>query len=124
MWNLDRNGRKKKTILEHTKRFNLQFLTYYNYTTENIDEYIVHLNINAIYIIFSSSYLYTLLFIYRLTIQHAPSSPSTRLHIENLQVSDDDTYLCESTYLEPLESCDTTGAYIIKLNIYGKCNKY
>uniref|UniRef100_A0A336K1W8 CSON005257 protein n=1 Tax=Culicoides sonorensis TaxID=179676 RepID=A0A336K1W8_CULSO len=53
-----------------------------------------------------------------LSIDHSPLGPSTRLHIKSLQVSDDDSYLCESTYLEPLESCDNTGAYNIKLNIY------
>lgn len=70
---------------------------------------------------FRISFILTFLNVFfRLSIDHSPSGPSTRLHIKNLQVSDDDTYLCESTYLEPLESCDTTGAYNIKLSIYGK----
>lgn len=69
--------------------------------------------------IFHFLFLFLLFFHFRLSIDHSPSGPSTRLHIKNLQVSDDDNYLCESTYLEPLESCDTTGAYNIKLNIYG-----
>lgn len=42
---------------------------------------------------------------------------SVRLGIKSVSIDDEDLYSCEITYLEPLESCDTSGEYKIKLNV-------
>ncbi len=41
----------------------------------------------------------------------------SKLHIQSVQVDDEALYLCEITYLEPLETCDTTGAYSINVQV-------
>lgn len=56
-----------------------------------------------------------------MSIDHAPHGPATRIHIKQVQVSDEDNYLCEITYLDPLETCEYTGAYNIALKILGEC---
>ncbi|XP_059622571.1 hemicentin-2-like isoform X2 [Phlebotomus argentipes] len=53
----------------------------------------------------------------RMSIDHSPNGPATRLHIKGVQVSDEDTYVCESTFLEPLESCNNLGAYSIDFKV-------
>lgn len=40
-----------------------------------------------------------------------------RLAIKALTVDDEDVYSCEVTYLEPLETCDTTGEYQTNLKV-------
>ncbi|XP_055703740.1 hemicentin-2 isoform X6 [Phlebotomus papatasi] len=53
----------------------------------------------------------------RMSIDHSPNGPATRLHIKAAQVTDEDTYVCESTFLEPLESCNNLGAYSIDFKV-------
>lgn len=57
---------------------------------------------------------------FSITIEHNPRGPSTRLNIKSLQVQDEDTYLCETTFLEPLESCSSSGTYSIDLKVLGE----
>jgi hypothetical protein len=52
----------------------------------------------------------------RLSVEHAGNKGS-KLHIQSVQVDDEAVYLCEITYLEPLETCDTTGAYSINVQV-------
>jgi len=40
-----------------------------------------------------------------------------RLGIRTVQIDDEDDYSCEITYLEPLETCDTTDEYRISLKV-------
>ena len=51
---------------------------------------------------------------------HSPNGPSTRLHLANLQVSDDGVYLCESTFIEPLDTCNNLAVYNIEVKVLGK----
>lgn len=53
-------------------------------------------------------------------IVHKPKGPKTMLNIDKVQVQDEDTYVCETTFLEPMENCDSTGSYTIGLQVYGK----
>lgn len=55
-----------------------------------------------------------------MTISHNPKGPSTKLKLESVQVPDEDTYICETTFIEPMESCDNTGSYSILLKVNGK----
>ena len=55
--------------------------------------------------------------LYRLSIDHAPSRSGSRLHIKSVMVDDEDIYLCEITYLEPLETCETTGTHSIDMKV-------
>lgn len=57
-----------------------------------------------------------------MTISHNPKGPLTKLDLKSVQVSDEDTYLCETTFIEPMESCDNTGSYSISLKVNGKVN--
>ncbi|XP_055692645.1 hemicentin-1 isoform X4 [Lutzomyia longipalpis] len=53
----------------------------------------------------------------RISIDHSPHGPATRLHLKSVQVSDEGTYVCESTFLEPLETCKNLGAYSIDFKV-------
>ncbi|XP_037908053.1 uncharacterized protein LOC119649806 isoform X3 [Hermetia illucens] len=53
----------------------------------------------------------------RMSIDHSPKGPVTSLSIKSLQIADEDVYTCESTFLEPRESCDTSGVYRIDLKV-------
>lgn len=55
-----------------------------------------------------------------MTISHNPKGPLTKLNLKSVQVTDEDTYLCETTFIEPMESCDNTGSYSISLKVNGK----
>ncbi|XP_055535886.1 hemicentin-1 isoform X2 [Wyeomyia smithii] len=48
----------------------------------------------------------------------AHEAQSSRLIFKNVEISDEDTYLCETTFLEPSELCENSGAYSIALNVY------
>ncbi|XP_058464148.1 uncharacterized protein LOC131438278 isoform X6 [Malaya genurostris] len=48
----------------------------------------------------------------------AHGAQSSRLIFKNVEISDEDTYLCETTFLEPSELCENSGAYSIALNVY------
>ncbi|XP_055597510.1 hemicentin-1-like isoform X2 [Uranotaenia lowii] len=52
----------------------------------------------------------------RLSLSH--EAQSSRLIFKNVEISDEDTYLCETTFLEPSELCENSGAYSIALNVY------
>lgn len=54
--------------------------------------------------------------ILRLVIDYSPGR-YVRLGVKSLQVDDEDVYSCEITYLEPLETCDTTGEYQTNLKV-------
>ena len=56
----------------------------------------------------------------RISVDHSPNGPSTRLHLANLQVSDDGVYLCESTFIEPLDTCNNLAVYNIEVKVLGK----
>lgn len=51
-----------------------------------------------------------------MTVEHAGAKGS-KLYIQSVTVDDESTYLCEITYLEPLETCDTTGTHSINLQV-------
>ncbi|XP_037031703.1 hemicentin-2 isoform X5 [Bradysia coprophila] len=53
----------------------------------------------------------------RMTISHNPKGPLTKLNLKSVQVTDEDKYLCETTFIEPMESCDNTGSYSILLKV-------
>lgn len=55
-----------------------------------------------------------------MTIGHNPKGPSTKLNIKSVQVQDEDVYVCETTFLEPMENCENTGSYSIELKVNGK----
>ena len=55
-------------------------------------------------------------FYHRLSINYTPGR-SVRLAIKGIQIVDEDVYSCEITYLEPLETCDTTGEYQTTLKV-------
>ncbi|XP_065086926.1 hemicentin-1 isoform X2 [Ochlerotatus camptorhynchus] len=48
----------------------------------------------------------------------AHENQRSRLIFKNVEISDEDTYLCETTFLEPSEACENSGAYSIALNVY------
>nr|XP_029731893.1 hemicentin-1 isoform X3 [Aedes albopictus] len=48
----------------------------------------------------------------------AHENKRSRLIFKNVEISDEDTYLCETTFLEPSEACENSGAYSIALNVY------
>lgn len=50
----------------------------------------------------------------------AHENKRSRLIFKNVEISDEDTYLCETTFLEPSEACENSGAYSIALNVYGE----
>lgn len=49
--------------------------------------------------------------------EYAPNKIGSRLNIKAIQIEDEDVYMCEITYLEPLESCETTGEYSIDVKV-------
>lgn len=53
---------------------------------------------------------------FRLAIDYAPGR-YVRLGIKSIQVDDEEIYSCEITYLEPLETCETTGEYQTSLRV-------
>lgn len=53
---------------------------------------------------------------FRLNIDYSPGR-YVRLGIKSIIVDDEDVYSCEVTYLEPLETCDTTGEYQTNLKV-------
>lgn len=55
-----------------------------------------------------------------MSIDHSPTGPATRLHIKSALVSDEDIYLCETTFLDPLDNCDSSGAFSTDVKILGK----
>lgn len=55
----------------------------------------------------------------RMTIGHNPLGSSSTLNVKTAEVSDEDTYVCETTFLEPMESCDNTGSFSIGLQVHG-----
>ncbi|XP_031616824.1 hemicentin-1 isoform X2 [Contarinia nasturtii] len=54
---------------------------------------------------------------YRGRITIDPDGSHTKLYIKSVQVHDEDTYKCVVTYSDPLDSCESKGLYIIKLNV-------
>lgn len=56
----------------------------------------------------------------RISVDHSPNGPSTRLHLNNLQVSDDGVYLCESTFIEPMDTCNNLAVYNIEVKVLGE----
>lgn len=57
-------------------------------------------------------------FIFSIKIEQEQNGPNT-LFIKSVQVQDEGTYTCGVTYLDPSESCDSSGSYKIKLNVLG-----
>lgn len=55
-------------------------------------------------------------FFHRITVEQAPNKGS-ELHIQSVTVDDESVYLCEITYLEPMETCDTTGTHSINMQV-------
>ncbi|XP_058118520.1 hemicentin-1 [Anopheles ziemanni] len=52
----------------------------------------------------------------RLSLSH--EAQTSRLIFRSVEIADEDTYLCETTFLEPSEQCENTGAYSVALNVY------
>ncbi|XP_049546887.1 hemicentin-1 isoform X1 [Anopheles darlingi] len=52
----------------------------------------------------------------RLSLSHKPQT--SRLIFRSVDIADEDTYLCETTFLEPSELCENSGAYSVALNVY------
>ncbi|KFB37688.1 AGAP012343-PA-like protein [Anopheles sinensis] len=52
----------------------------------------------------------------RLSLSH--ETQTSRLIFRSVEIADEDTYLCETTFLEPSEQCENTGAYSVALNVY------
>lgn len=47
-----------------------------------------------------------------------------RLIIRNLQISDEDIYLCDTTYFIPIETCDNFNGHRVELNVLGKISHF
>lgn len=58
-------------------------------------------------------------FVFSFNIEHHSNGPHTKLVINSVQVHDEEVYTCGLTYLDPLESCESSGSYKIKLNVLG-----
>lgn len=54
-----------------------------------------------------------------ITIDHSPNGPNSKLFIKSVQVHDEEIYTCGITYLDPSDSCDSSGSHKIKLNVLG-----
>lgn len=52
-----------------------------------------------------------------MSVEYAPNKIGSRLNIKAIEIEDEDVYMCEITYLEPLESCETTGEYSIDVKV-------
>ncbi|XP_058054565.1 hemicentin-1 [Anopheles bellator] len=52
----------------------------------------------------------------RLSLAHL--AQTSRLIFRSVEIADEDTYLCETTFLEPSELCENSGAYSVALNVY------
>ncbi|XP_050091960.1 hemicentin-1 [Anopheles aquasalis] len=52
----------------------------------------------------------------RLSLSH--KAQTSRLIFRSVDIADEDTYLCETTFLEPSELCENSGAYSVALNVY------
>uniref|UniRef100_A0A182QG96 Ig-like domain-containing protein n=1 Tax=Anopheles farauti TaxID=69004 RepID=A0A182QG96_9DIPT len=52
----------------------------------------------------------------RLSLSH--ETQTSRLIFHSVEIADEDTYLCETTFLEPSELCENSGAYSVALNVY------
>uniref|UniRef100_A0A182IUJ9 Ig-like domain-containing protein n=1 Tax=Anopheles atroparvus TaxID=41427 RepID=A0A182IUJ9_ANOAO len=52
----------------------------------------------------------------RLSLSH--EAQTSRLIFRSVEIADEDTYLCETTFLEPSELCENSGAYSVALNVY------
>lgn len=59
-----------------------------------------------------------------ISIDHNPDGPATKLFIKSVQVQDEETYTCSVTYLDPSESCDSSGSYKIQLDVLGMCEQW
>lgn len=55
-----------------------------------------------------------------MSIVHNPKGPASTLSINLVQVLDEDNYVCETTFLEPMEKCENSGSFSIGLLVYGK----
>lgn len=55
-----------------------------------------------------------------MVIEHQADAATSNLHIKSVQVSDEDDYVCETTFLEPLDTCNNDGSYTIQLLVNGK----
>lgn len=66
----------------------------------------------------------TNIYYFRVTVDHDADGPLTKLHLKAVQVSDEETYVCESTFLEPSENCTNVGTFDIKLDVYGECFRF
>uniref|UniRef100_A0A182KGE6 Ig-like domain-containing protein n=1 Tax=Anopheles christyi TaxID=43041 RepID=A0A182KGE6_9DIPT len=51
----------------------------------------------------------------RLSLSH--EAQTSRLIFRSVEIADEDTYLCETTFLEPSELCENSGAYSVALNV-------
>uniref|UniRef100_A0A182P6J4 Ig-like domain-containing protein n=1 Tax=Anopheles epiroticus TaxID=199890 RepID=A0A182P6J4_9DIPT len=51
----------------------------------------------------------------RLSLSH--EAQTSRLIFRSVEIADEDTYLCETTFLEPSEQCENSGAYSVALNV-------
>lgn len=53
---------------------------------------------------------------FRLSIDYSKGR-HCKLAIKSISIEDEDVYSCEVTYLEPLETCDTSGEYLTNLKV-------
>lgn len=71
--------------------------------------------------IFTHTTVIFVLFLFnRITIDHSPTGPFTKLYIKSVQAHDEEIYSCVTTYLDPSDACNSSGSFKIKLNVLGK----
>lgn len=59
-------------------------------------------------------------FVCRVFIEHTADAVTSNLHIKSVQVPDEDVYVCETTFLEPLDTCTNDGTFSVQLLINGE----
>lgn len=53
----------------------------------------------------------------KVLIEHKLETGASTLHLRSVQIADEARYVCETTFLEPLETCGNDGSYTIQLLI-------
>lgn len=70
----------------------------------------------SVFIVHHGTHFNPLRKLFRLSIEYSKGR-HCRLAIKTITVDDEDVYSCEVTYLEPLETCETTGEYQTSLKV-------
>lgn len=117
-WKLVWIGRCKRLNIFWTK-VNVFKVSVITKIVDNKMDFFLHFYSGALHSKENFIKLFFFMYNFRMTISHNPKGPLTKLNLKTVQVTDEDTYLCETTFIEPMESCDNTGSYSIALKVNG-----